>query len=256
MVVTYLNTRGKEILRAIVEAYIETVTPVSSQHITQRLRLHLSAATIRNVMAELDILGFIWQPHTSAGRIPTDKGYRYYIDTILQPEQLTLQERELLGRQAFAEDEAFDELLTEFLHILSNFSKYTAVAFSCFDKDRFYVTGASYILEQPEFQDAQKLQPILKSFEREEPLLAIMKEDLKQDGVKIHIGSENLCEEIQECSLVISNFKIRARNMGVLGIIGPRRMSYPKVISTVDYVAQAFGERMAGFDIWEAEERA
>ncbi len=249
MNVTSLDTRRKEILQAIVEAYIETALPVSSQAITQRLCLHLSAATIRNAMAQLDALGFIWQPHTSAGRIPTDKGYRYYIDSILEVGELTLQERELIESLYPGRNQALDKLLTEFLRILANFSRYTALAFSCFGKERFYVTGTSYILEQPEFRDVQKLQPILRTFETEEPLLAIMKEDLDPDGIKIHIGKENPCREIQECSLVVSNFRVKRRNMGALGIIGPRRMSYPKVISTLDYVTKILGERIADFNI-------
>jgi len=244
MAVTALNIRGKKILQAIVESYIETAVPVSSQAIARRLRLRLSTATVRNIMAELDELGLIWQPHTSAGRIPTDRGYRYYIDSISEPEELTSGERELIEQRYPQQSEALDEFLTGALRILSGFSGYTSLAFSSFGRDRLYVERVSCILEQPEFQNTRKLQVILRTFEEEEPLLKIMKDDLDPDGVKVHIGRENPCEDIQECSLVIANFKIKDRNMGALGIIGPRRMSYPKVISTVSYMAQALGERI------------
>jgi len=248
MFVTPLDTRRKRALQAIVEVYIETASPVSSQAIAQRLRWRVSAATVRNMMAEFDQQGLVWQPHTSAGRIPTDRGYRYYIDSLLEPEQLSLRERELIQSQYPSAGEAFDELLREILLILSNFSGYTALAFSPLTKDRLYVERVSYILEYPEFQDTQKLQPVLKTFERRQPLLEIMKEDLSADGVKVHIGKENPYQDIQECSLVVSNFKIKNRNMGALGIIGPRRMSYPKVISTVSYMAHTFNERFTDFD--------
>lgn len=247
MFVTSLDTRRKRVLQAIVEAYIETVSPVSSQAIAQRLHWRISTATVRNVMTQLDELGLIWQPHTSAGRIPTDKGYRYYINSLLEIEQLTPQEQKLIESQYPQCNEVFDELLMRILCILSNFSGYTALACSSFGEDRLYVEKVSYILEYPEFQDTQKLQAILRAFERPEPLLEIMKEDLDADGVKVHIGTENPYQNIQECSLVISNFKIRDRNKGALGIIGPRRMSYQKVISTVDYIAQIFGERTTDF---------
>lgn len=342
MFVTPLNTRRKKVLQAIVEVHIETVSAVSSQAIAQRLRSSLSPATIRNVMAELDQLGLIWQPHTSAGRIPTDKGYRYYIDSLLEPEQLTPGERELIERCCPTQNEALDRLLTETLRILANFSGYTAMAFSSglrrilfkrlelvplkphrllvvlisqgglvkteviqmpfkiesqelvkiakilneelaglsldeikeqlslkilaakdvffhllkkasqildltfasFDKDRLYLEGTSHILEQPEFQNAHKLQAILRAFEQQDSLLEILRDDLSPDGIKVHIGRENSCENIQECSLVISNFKIRNRNMGSLGIIGPRRMPYARAISAVSYIAQILSERM------------
>lgn len=244
MFVTPLNTRRKKVLQAIVEAHIETASAVSSQTITHRLRSRLSPATIRNVMAELDELGLIWQPHTSAGRIPTDRGYRYYIDSLLEVEQLTQEERALIESRYPVRSEAFDELLTELLRCLSNFSGYTSLAFSTFGKERLYVERTSYILEQPEFQNIHKLQPLLKTFEKQEPLLSIMKEDLDPDGIKVHIGSENPYEDIQECSLVISNFKIRNRNMGSLGIIGPRRMPYARTIAAVSYMAQTLSERM------------
>lgn len=347
MFVTPLNTRGKKVLQAIVESYIETASPVSSQTITQRFRSRSSPATIRNVMGQLDEMGLVWQPHTSAGRIPTDEGYRYYIDWLLEIEQLTLQERELIQDRYPADREAFDELLTEMLRILSNFSGYTALAFSSglrrilfkrlelvslegtkllvvlvslgglvktvvvqmpykigqpellkiarflneeltgltldeikeqlslrllarqdaffyllkaaaeilnltfasFEKDKLYLEGTSYILKQPEFQNTRKLQVILRAFEKQEPLLKIMKEDLDPDGIKVHIGKENPCEEIRECSLVISNFKIKNRNIGTLGIIGPRRMFYSKVISAVSYMARILGERITDSNI-------
>lgn len=244
MSLTPLNTRRKRILQAIVEAYIESASPISSQVIVRRLRSRISPATVRNVMAQLDDLGLIWQPHTSAGRIPTDRGYRYYIDSLLEPQQLSQEERELIETSYPTQQEALEEFLIGNLRILSGFSHYTAVAFSSLDKERFYFAGASYILEQPEFQDTQKLQAIFRVFDRQQPLLEIMKEDLNPDGIKVHIGKENPCEDIQECSLVISNFKLKDRNMGALGVIGPRRMSYAKVISTVGYVTRILSERI------------
>jgi len=241
---TALNIRGKKILQAIVESYIQTAAPVSSQAITRRLRLRLSTATVRNIMAELDELGFIWQPHTSAGRIPTDRGYRYYIDSILEPQQLSLRERELIQQRYPRQSEAVDEFLTGTLRILSGFCGYTSLAFSSFGRARLYVERVSCILEQPEFQNTHKLQMLLRTFEEEEPLLKIMRDDLNPDGVKVHIGGENPCQDIQECSLVIANFKIKDKNIGALGIIGPRRMLYPKVMSIVGYMARALSERI------------
>lgn len=249
MSVTDLDTRRKEVLQAAVEAYIETASPVSSQAILGRMRLKVSTATIRNIMAQLHDLGFLWQPHTSAGRVPTDRGYRYYIDSLLELEQLSLQEKDLISAYHAEKAAAFDECLGDILRILSNFSGYTSLAFSSHTKNKLYIERLSCILEQPEFQDIDKFQPLLKTFEQQNSLLEIMRDDLNPDGIKVHIGHENHCREIQECSLVVSNFKVKGESMGALGVIGPRRMSYRKVVSIVDYIASILGDRVAYFNM-------
>ncbi|MBN2097276.1 MAG: heat-inducible transcription repressor HrcA [Candidatus Omnitrophica bacterium] len=347
MSATLLDTRRKKILQAIVERYIETASAVSSEAVAKLFRWRVSSATIRNVMAELSEAGFIWQAHTSGGRIPTDKAYRYYIDALLDLEQLTAAERQLIESQYLGRNEVFDELLREVLRILSHFVGYTAIAFSSglrkilfkklefvsvestkllvvlvsadgavkttvvqlpyqieqeqlfkiarflsdefsgltlgevkerlaaqllassdswfhllrktadileliwpnFDKDELYLEGANFIFAQPEFQNSQNLQAVLRTFSEEQPLLEIMKESLEQDGVSVHIGKENPYQDIHECSLVICNFKNKNSNIGALGVIGPRRMSYSKAISTVRYVARIFSESIAGLNL-------
>jgi len=249
MFVSDLNTRRNKILQAAVEAYINTALPVSSQAIVQSFRPRVSTATIRNIMAELDDLGFLYQPHTSAGRIPTDKGYRYYIDSLLSLEALSLKEKDLIDEYVFQQNLAFDEFLGNNLRILSNFCGYTALAFSSYAKNKLYIERLSCILDQPEFQNIHKFHPLLRTFEEQNPLLEIMKEDLNPDGVKVHIGEENHYEEIQECSLVVSNFKVNGQSIGVLGVIGPRRMSYRKAVSTVSYMASFLEDRIVNFTI-------
>ena len=249
MSVTDLNTRRKEVLQAAVEAYIETASPVSSQTVLRRMRFKVSTATIRNTMAQLHDLGLLWQPHTSAGRIPTDKGYRYYIDSLLELEQLSLQEKDLISAYHTEKTIAFDECLGDILRILSNFSGYTALAFSAYTQNKLYIERLSCILEQPEFQNIDKFHPLLKTLEQQNPLLKIMRDDLNPDGIKVHIGHESHCEEIKECSLVVSNFKVSGESIGVLGVIGPRRMSYRKVVSIVDYIASILGDKVAYFNM-------
>jgi transcriptional regulator of heat shock response len=253
MFATPLNTRRKEILQAIVEAHIDSAEPVSSQVINRRLRGKLSPATIRNVMMELDTLGLIWQPHTSAGRIPTDLGYRFYIDSLMRIKQLSHKEKEFIINKCIASSFAFDEFLKENLRILSNFVGYTALGFSSLGKEQLYIERTSFILEQPEFQTVRKLQAILRIFESQIPLLEILRDDLGTEGVRVHIGKENPCTDIQDCSLVISNLKIKNRNIVSLGVIGPRRMSYAKVISKVGYVAGILSERIADSGIFSED---
>ncbi len=153
-------------------------------------------------------------------------------------EGLTLDEiKQRLAMQILSTHNAFFHLMKQATQILD-------LAFASFDRDILYLEGTSHILEQPDFQDAHTLHAIFSALEKEEPLLSIMKRGLDMDGVRVHIGEESHYEGIQECSLVLSNYKVKNKNLGTLGIIGPRRMSYAKIISLVDYMARHLSERI------------
>lgn len=122
-----MNERSRKILEAIVEDYIASAEPVGSKSVTCRHQMGLSPATVRNVMADLEGMGFLASPHASAGRIPTDKGYRFYVDTILQLRPLKAEERERIERQYASKDRRTDEVLREAVKSLSRLSRYAGV---------------------------------------------------------------------------------------------------------------------------------
>ncbi len=122
-----MNERSRKILEAIVEDYIASAEPVGSKSVSCRHQMGLSPATVRNVMADLEAMGYLASPHASAGRIPTDKGYRFYVDTLLQLRPLKAEERERIERQYASSDRRIDEVLREAVKSLSRLSRYAGI---------------------------------------------------------------------------------------------------------------------------------
>ncbi|MDP6685460.1 MAG: heat-inducible transcriptional repressor HrcA [Candidatus Omnitrophota bacterium] len=334
-----IEDRRKKILAAVVEAYIESSVPVGSRAIAQRFRWTMSPATIRNVMADLEESGLITHPHTSAGRMPTDKGYRFYVDSLMEPERMTKDEeaivRKLINKRCedfdclmqgvsraismitnsagivltprfkrsvfkkiqfvpidssrvlavlitasglvrnsileLEEEISVDEFLkmAEFLNhdlegmFLGDIKSYLTRrlleerdSFYSFLKkamfvisspnflkmqDRMYFEGATSLMSHPEFMDISKARLFLRLFEEKKDILDLFNEDMESEGIKVHIGKENSCKDIQAYTVVTCNYKIKDRTVGALGAIGFTRMEYGKVISTVNYLSEVLG---------------
>jgi len=128
MSITHLNTRRKKILQSVVEMYVETAAPVSSQAVTERLRSRLSAATVRNLMHELDELGLIWQPHTSAGRIPSAKGYRLYVDSLLGSGEFPIEDIDA-GVLTYQKSDSIEDVILRGMHLCSEATSQASLAF-------------------------------------------------------------------------------------------------------------------------------
>jgi len=293
-------------------------------------------------MVDLEEMGLITHPHTSAGRMPTDKGYRLYVDCLLEPKHLTKEEESIITRLVSKRCEDFESLMqassraismitnvagivltprfkrSVFKHIevipidssrllavlitgsgivkssildleeeftrselfrISEFLNQELEGMSLGEikdyltrrlleqsdsfytflkkamliistpsllrmEDRLYFEGATSLMSYPEFSDIRKARLFLKVFEEKKDILDLFNEDMETEGVKIHIGRENACKYIQECTVVTCNYRIRQKTIGVVGAIGPTRMEYGKVISTVDYLSQALGKAL------------
>src|SRR5574341_502292 len=124
---TFLNPRQRDILRAVVQDYIQTAEPIGSRTISRRHPFHLSPASIRNIMADLEDLGFLAQPHTSAGRVPTDRGYRFYVDSLMEPEELAPQDAERIQAGMTVPMGEAEEMLREAGRVLSSVTHYTCL---------------------------------------------------------------------------------------------------------------------------------
>jgi heat-inducible transcriptional repressor len=329
-----LDERKKKILKAIIANYLETGEPVGSRTISKYTdsELSLSSATIRNEMADLEEMGYIVQPHTSAGRIPTDKGYRFYVDTLMEEKEEveeakgTLLERvdrmEVLLKQVaqvlayntnyatmvtapnykktvkFIQlsqvdltnllavivvdgniiknhmihvDEVLDNedvlkfniLLNTFLQgasledinlemiqamktqsgdyapILENIFQGIVEAIHEANELEIYTSGATNILKYPELGDISKTSELLEKFEDKSELSHMLEETLNRDedgsenGIQVYIGDETPVQNMKDCSLVTATYKMPEGATGTIGIIGPKRMDYKKVVSTL-----------------------
>ena len=332
-----LNERKQKILEAIIRNYMETGEPVGSRTVSKYTDLNLSSATIRNEMSELEEMGYILQPHTSAGRIPSDKAYRLYVDTILQRKDEEVSEmKELMVEKAdkidlllqqvaklLAQNTNYTSMVTKpkyqhkrikfiqlnqmserqllvivvldnnhvsnkFINLMTdadenviaqmNFLMNTALTgldfteinmaimqqikekageygelassiLDCIsevmteeDDSEIYTSGATNILKYPELSDKEKMTGLLSTFEEKQMLSAWANdeppEDDKEHGIQVYIGEESPVESMKDCSVVTATYRIKEGVYGKIGIVGPKRMDYEKVVGTLENCMQ------------------
>lgn len=219
--------RKQEILRAIVKHFIKTAEPVGSKTVLVSYRFHVSPATIRNDMAYLEKEGLIYQPYTSAGRIPTDSGYRLYVDEIADyktAKKNALAKLDTIRKQY--KSEQIREHIYDAVSLLSRATENVSFATLPDNKRTFYI-GLSNVLKQPEFAtDNIRASQVVEVLEDNDNFRNLLDSFGIDKDVKIFIGKENILEQIQSCSLVVTSYE-RDGFKGYLGILGPTRMNYP-----------------------------
>jgi len=341
---TYLREKDKNILNIIVESYLKGGKPISSAFIAQRSKTSISPSTVRNIMTKLEELGFLLQPHTSAGRVPTDKGLRFYVNSLLQEALIPERQVSLPPTDFYLERGDFNSLLSQVSKILAEFSdnlgfvlsprisrinfhhirfikiseqkvmiilittsnlviteiietstyftqieldraseyinthfrgknllfirdyllyelpdykiKYESIIHKLStllkayiyqeeSENRIFLQGASKLLEKPEFFDMEKLKSLFQKFEEKAKLAKLLSDFISLDKVKVLIGSELNIADIADCSLVLSHYGYDSHVLGSLGIIGPRRIPYRKIIPLVDSVARKLSQAIS-----------
>lgn len=329
-----LDERKKRILRAIVDDYIGTAEPVGSRSIARKYELGLSSATIRNEMADLEYMGYLEQPHTSAGRIPSDKGYRLYVDQLMEVRELTTEEIDSIRDALEIKINELSQLIRQASAIMSRITRYTSMAMtpqmkktyvkavqvvpiepgkalvivvndagvvrniivdvmenvtpdylirisnvlneklsgltiqqinntlicdirneiriedeillpilsgvseciSLVDNAEVYLDGTTNIFNYPEYNDVVKAREFLSLLDEKSMLTRILGNTLNHDGINVTIGTENEFQQIRDCTLVTATYSFGDTVIGSIGIIGPTRMDYPKVISSMHYI--------------------
>ena len=331
-----LDERKKKILQAVIRNYLETGEPVGSRTISKYTDLNLSSATIRNEMADLEELGYIYQPHTSAGRIPSDKGYRFYVDTMMEQKEREVVEMKemLLERQDKMElllkqivkvlaqntqyatlisapqthrnklkfiqlsrvdynqilaviviegnviknnilkvtQELSDETLLKLNILLNTHLNGLAIeeinlgmiaalkqqagihsdivgevldavagAIKADEDLEIYTSGTNNIFRYPELADQQKASQLINAFEEKDTLNELVQETLADEsntGIQIYIGEEAPVSGMKHCSVVTATYELEEGMKGTIGIIGPKRMDYEKVVGTLRTMMQ------------------
>lgn len=228
------NKRKEEVLELIIDQYIDSAEPVGSRQISRKLGL--SSATIRNVMSDLEEEGYITHPHTSAGRIPTDKGYRYYITALMHRRNLTHNVVKMVEAQYKHRVATLEDVLEKTSHLISSLTNYVGITMVP-DVEKVYLDGASHLIEQPEFHDLSKLHNVFKCLEDRVSILKLLCDGQEDERLTIHIGKENRTSSLSDCSIVTRGYKIKGKKSGKLGVIGPKRMVYERVIPMVEYLA-------------------
>ena len=330
-----LDKRKKRILQAIIEEYINTAEPVSSGNLVKML--DCSSATIRNDMAELEKIGYIEKPHTSAGRVPSQKGYRYYVDELIHEDKLTKKEIELIRDKLETKVNSLEELTKIATTTLSEITHYTTIAVSPdvqtheiidikfillgtrvlmavimtdsgiiresiikFDEDidqsqvedltyifrhklvgkplstldesiedyimtemktginiikkvieeinkliqesqRVFLEGENSMVDMPEFKKTDMAKDFLNVLDAKDLVADVLNTGVA-DNINIYIGDETEKEELKNFSIVTFNHLLEGKDIGTIGIIGPTRMDYSKVISVMKYISKKLNE--------------
>ena len=331
-----LDERESSILNAIVYEYILTGKPVGSRSFVQKYSLSLSPATIRNIMFDLERLNYLMQPHTSSGRVPTDLGYRYYVDSLLDNYHSEFHQDMILDDKIFQKELQIDKIfqsVTKMLSVVSNYagvmlspkpdftvvklveliqlesdevlmlaitrtgmiltkkvtlsvkvtqdelSEYSKfltgelcgfslhqiketifndlradkiasanrelaldiaqLALSASDESTVNIDGIENLLRIPEMVEEQRLKSLLNIIEEKNILKGILEDQVEHEGIRILIGEEIENDKVWGCSFVTSSYKIGNKPVGAVGVIGPTRMDYEKVVPLVDYTGKA-----------------
>ncbi|OGY28779.1 MAG: hypothetical protein A3A61_01950 [Candidatus Woykebacteria bacterium RIFCSPLOWO2_01_FULL_43_14] len=227
-----LSDRLQEILRAIVEEYISSSEPVGSETIVKKYNIGVSPATVRNVMVSLTREGYLNQPHTSAGRIPSCQGIKLYIDTLMKENQLSVRDEVTIKEYLWEERYNLNKLLRNSVHQLADRSKTLSVIAT--DSGDVYFAGLSHILDLPEFYDIDLTKSVLSLIDEVSTLEEILNRTVGQDDVHVLFGEELGIENLAPCSFIFAHFGSGEKS-GSVGLIGPSRLPYARLIPTVRY---------------------
>jgi heat-inducible transcriptional repressor len=335
-----LTEREKRVLELIMSSYINSAEPVGSRTLSKIIDNQWSSATIRNVMADLEKQGFLYKPHVVAGRVPTGKAFRYYVNTLLVTRQPGKREMQMLERLNNHKYNHVEEVMGDASRLLADLCKYTGIVvepkmdsmifkevefvklsksnilvvfvtssgivhtrmvnsgeemsqefltgiknymnemlqgvpfsglreriFDDMKKDRdsfhslmakvmdvlqqimenedgreVYIEGTSKIIGVPELSSISRLRELFQAFEKKEKLLRLLDRSLEHEGIQVIIGGESDVKEMRDMSIITSTYRIDEANYGILGVIGPLRMNYSRIIPIVNYTAKAVTE--------------
>ena len=232
-----IQERKDRILAIVIGRYIKTVSPVGSQYITEEHNLDVSPATVRNILADLEEEGYLTHPHTSAGRMPTQQGYRYYVDHLMNEIQLLEVEKKRISQEYKHHARQLEDLVEKTSQVISDLTHYTSiVSIDDGEGTRVICKGTSYVVGYPDSTDIVKIQAILKILEEKERIMELINRSLEKK-IKIYIGHEMALKDMESCSLAISHFE-KDGVKGRIAVLGPTRMQYDRVVSTLDYISQ------------------
>ncbi len=340
------DIRKQVILKAVVTDYVRTAEPVGSHTLAAQHEFGIKSATIRNELAELAELGYLQQPHTSAGRVPSDRGYRFYVDRLMDAASLDKNQAASARSKFTPYRREVDIIIEHTCKILSNLARYTSMATSPAVKDTnisyvnianvgknkllavvalsdgqvihellefdpksalidpvratnflmeklggkelekvgskiepiademkdlkdlmgkvlqflkrevesdretdVHLEGASYIMQQPEFKDIERLEAVLSVLDQRKALYKLFSSVYLAQDVTVLIGSENPLGEMRDCSFVASTYCVNGRIAGSIGVLGPTRMDYPRAVGAVRFMAKNLSEMLTSISL-------
>jgi heat-inducible transcriptional repressor len=237
-----LSSRQKLLLKAIIELFVKTGEPVGSENIEKAYNLGVSPATIRNEMVKLTDSGFLKQPHTSAGRIPTSMGYRIYIQELMKEKEMPVSAEVSMKQDLWQKRYEENRLLREAVKTLAQRLQVLALAIS--EDDELFYAGAANILEWTEFEDIDVARFVLGLFDQFPTLQQIIGRAQGQDPLHILFGEDLGFEHSHPTSFVFCRYTGRGDKGGIIGIIGPARLNFPVVLPYIRYTSNIISQAL------------
>lgn len=236
---TDLTDRQIQILRTVVEEYTQTAEPVGSETLDRKHNLGVSPATIRNEMAYLVDLGYLKQPHTSAGRIPTPAAIKLYINELMKERSLTVAEEVSAKEKIYDRRHDLGEVLRASTYELAKRTGSIGVAVT--DEMKLYHSGYSHILDLPEFYDIDVTRMVLSMLDEAQQMMDVFRRAHGQEEIHILVGDDLGHEYLEPVGMVFMDFQT-ARNRGTVGVIGSSRLDYPYVVPLVRHFGHLIQE--------------
>lgn len=235
-----LSDRRQQVLAALIEEYVARALPVGSRTLTERYGLGVSSATIRNELSALEEEGYISQPHTSAGRIPTDFGYRTFVDRLAQDADALSEsaDAQAIGKLRESAQE-LDDLLEKTSAALAKFTDCLAIVADSEDSHPRRL-GIMSLMRQPEFAYTEALMPIMQVLEDDTVLLHVLDSTAAGDKPQVRIGKENEAEQLSGVSVVACRYGYD-EDYGIVAVIGPTRMDYNRALTAVRLASNMLG---------------
>ncbi len=236
-----MTDRQEKILGIIVKEYIDSAIPVGSSLIADHYDFDLSTATLRAEMLALEKDGYLYQPYTSAGRVPTDKGFRFFVDKLMEQRELDFREQKTLQAEVLKLRAQNKTLARMSAKMISSLSGNLAVS-GLIDSEDFYKSGMQKLVSNPEFNNLDSVCKLAEIVDYlEENALELFGNLEKNSEAQIFIGKENSSSIADECSMVVSRCDFGGGEEGLLAIIGPKRMKYSRNVSIIEYFKKLLG---------------
>ena len=234
-----LTERQTQILKAITDEYIESAGPVGSGNLVEKYKLSCSPATVRNEMVRLTEEGFLQKPHTSAGRIPTPMGLRYYISNLMKEQEVPVFQEVAIKQRLWQERFQFEKLLHQAALALADVTSNLSLALST--EGHLAYAGAVKILEYPEFYDIEVTRTVLNLLDHQDLLQELFAKAVSDADVHILLGEETSLSNFETCGVVFSRFD-SGKHSGTISVLGPCRMKFDKIVPVVRYFGKLLGE--------------
>lgn len=235
-----LSPRQTKILKVLIDEYIDTAEPVGSVTLDKKYNLGVSPATLRNEMVDLTNKGYLKQPHTSSGRVPTPMALKYYVQNLIQTKGLSVTDEVSIKEKVWDYRTEFEKALREATRELASRTK--SLAISADSEGGVYYSGTANILDMPEFYDIDLTRSVLSMLDHFDLLNKLFERSLGDEDIHILLGDDLGQKTLDNCGIIFTRFGTGTKHQGAIGIIGPYRFNYSRVIPTVKYMGNLIDE--------------